>query len=128
MALGHQKREGEASEDSLGSTSPFRVLFVDVEQLAGVRQIVRGQCEVVTQLSADVDLFRGKVAGALLEAGEFLDDPIPALFEVLLTGDRVGDRGIQTPLHLREFGTLLAELCRQCREIVGAEDRSKLGC
>jgi hypothetical protein len=52
------------------------VLFVDIEELASIRKVLGRERQVVTQLGTDIDLFSRKVAGALLEAGQFLCDHI----------------------------------------------------
>ena len=59
MLLWNQQGERETTEHTLGRAAPLTVLLVDIEELAGVGQVIRREAEVVADLRPYVDLFAG---------------------------------------------------------------------
>jgi len=114
--LRDEQGESETSQDTLGGATPLGVLLVDVEEFASVGQVVRGESQVIAQLSTDVDLFGGEVAGPLLQAAKFCGHEIAALLEVLLSPDRCGPCRVEFPLLGGEPGTLVGNEGRECGE------------
>ena len=101
VLLRHQQGERESAQHPFGRAPPLAVLLADVEQLAGVRQVVwrrgRGRRRAAR---APRPVRRAGCWCAAPGLSSSAGDTVASSFVVLLAGDRLGASGVEAPLRL----------------------------